>query len=288
MQQITGKPLLIGALLALVCNLSFTDSRAHIKNEATQFPDIEYSAARFDIVVLVGIGIIPETPVFEPDKALSKAELATWVALARGLKSGGETPDVTALAAVALEQGAIDSLQGDATVDDVNRLFFDGQLQLDDAARTPNKAEAASLIASELDNAAGAHLLSGRNLSRGAGGEVSAVVSAEGHHGGNAYIMTIGGTALPMDEHGRVANGPTDLLQWQGRQVVRSVVRGSGDHASWIYLEAAPRETAVSAAEPVAETATPVEPADRSLLYWLTGAALLLGMALFFRRRLKD
>ena len=273
MQQITGKPLLIGALLALVCNLSFTDSRAHIKNEATQFPDIEYSAARFDIVVLVGIGIIPETPVFEPDKALSKAELATWVALARGLKSGGETPDVTALAAVALEQGAIDSLQGDATVDDVNRLFFDGQLQLDDAARTPNKAEAASLIASELDNA---------------GGEVSAVVSAEGHHGGNAYIMTIGGTALPMDEHGRVANGPTDLLQWQGRQVVRSVVRGSGDHASWIYLEAAPRETAVSAAEPVAETATPVEPADRSLLYWLTGAALLLGMALFFRRRLKD
>ena len=50
----------------------------------------------------------------------------------------------------------------------------------------------------------------------GLGGAVTEVAIEEGHHG-NAYVMTVGGTKLQMDEHGRVANGPIDLLQWEGR-----------------------------------------------------------------------
>ena len=92
-----------GALALLGCCLFISTAFAHIKNEASQFPDIEFSEARFDIVVLVGAGIVPETPVFEPDKPLSKRELATWVVLAAGLGSGGETPDPQALAAAALD-----------------------------------------------------------------------------------------------------------------------------------------------------------------------------------------
>jgi hypothetical protein len=217
--------------------LVYSNASGHIKNEATQFPDIEFSAARFDIVVLVGAGIIPETPVFEPDKALSNEELAVWVALAAGLGRGGENPDTAALAAEALGQGMVDSLDGDASLADLNQLFFAGNLGIEDEERTPTKAEAASLIATGLGSDVGHALLEKRNLAAGVGGEVTAVAIEEGHHG-NVYVLTVGGSKLQMDEHGRVANGPTDLLQWEGRRVRRSFVRGSGEHTQWIYLEA--------------------------------------------------
>jgi hypothetical protein len=279
------------------CLLASAIALAHIKNEATQFPDIEFSDARFDIVVLVGAGIVPETPVFEPDKDLTIKELATWVALTEGLLRGGETPDVDALATAAVEQGLIDSLDGDATLADIDRLFFASTLGIEDGERVPTKAEAASLIATALDSEVGAALLEKRNLATGVSGDVTAVVIEEGHHG-NAYVMTIGGSALQMDEHGRVANGPTDLLQWEGRSVRRSFVRGSGDNAKWIYLEAQPREVAAVSEPAIAidgsavETAiAPIEeapPADRSLLYWLVAAVVVLGVVLFFRRRQVD
>ncbi len=277
--------------LAVLLSFATMAVSAHIKNEATQFPDIEYSDARFDIVVLVGAGIIPETPVFEPDKALSKAELATWVALAEGLGRGGETPDTDALAAAAVAAGRVDTLEGNATLADLDRLFFGGELALDDAERTPSKAEAARLIATQLGTDAGRVLLDNRGLASGATGDVVSVEVREGHHG-TAYVMTIGATTLQMDEHGRVANGPTDLLQWEGRKVRRSFVRGDGDRARWIYLEAEPPASAVPVsvdaapvAEPAAPHAAPEAPApNRDLLYWLIAAAAILGIVLFVSR----
>ena len=266
----------------------------HIKNEATQFPDIEFSDARFDIVVLVGAGIIPETPVFEPDKALSNEELASWVALAQGLGRGGENPDTAALAAAALERGIVNSLAGDASVADLNRLFFDGNLGIEAGERTPTKAEAASFIATALGSEVGKALLERRNLAAGVSGDVTEVALEQGHHG-NVYVLTIGGIKLQMDEHGRVANGPTDLLQWEGRSVRRSFIRGSGDHAQWMYLEAEPRRAAPADAAPAATgTATPVAtaveepPADRGVFYWLVAVVVILGAVLFFQRRRSD
>lgn len=263
---------------------------AHIKNEATQFPDIEFSPARFDIVALVGVGIIPETPVFEPDKPLSMRELASWAALARNVLSGGETPDVAALAAAARQRGLVKSLDGVATLADIDRLFFDGALEPDEPQRQPSKAEAASLIATRLQGDAGKALLERRGLSFGPAGTVTEVAAADGHHG-NAYVMTVGGTALPMDAHGRVANGPTDLLQWEGLEVTRSIYRDEGDHAQWIYLEARPRKPEAAAEDSTGETAaSPVPDAvtdtgERRLFYWLLAAVAVLGIGLFFRRR---
>ena len=288
--KIVCRKVALTALLSLLAATAF----AHIKNEATQFPDIEFSESRFDIVVLVGAGIIPETPVFEPDKTLSNADLAAWAALAEGLLAGGETPDVDALAAAALNKGIVDSLDGDATLGQVNHVFFAGQLEVEDPLRTPSKAEAATFIANALITDAGKSLLTKRGLRTGATGQVVSVVITKGHHG-NAYVMTIGDTARPMDEHGRVANGPTDLLQWEGRAIRRSFERGSGDKAKWLYLEAEPRQVAASAhseavPQVLGETAAPeVEPAtpesDQKLLYLLFAAAVILALVLFFQRR---
>jgi hypothetical protein len=275
---------------------------AHIKNEASQFPDIEYSDARFDIVVLVGAGIIPETPVFEPDMPLSMRDLASWAALAGGLARGGEVPDVNALATLALEKGLVPSLAGSASYEDLNRLFLSERLTFEDAKLTPTKGEAASLIASQLGSQDGKLLLDKLGIAPGPTGEVGAVTTRTGHHG-NVYVLEIGDAKLEMDAHGRVANGPTDLLQWPGRAVMRSFVRGEGDHARLIYVEAAPRtqpasidaaEQAGSATQVIttipnmsaaagqsAKTVT----AGRRLFYWLVLGVFILGVGLFFRRR---
>ena len=284
-----------GIVLAVIGLLVYSNASGHIKNEATQFPDIEFSAARFDIVVLVGAGIIPETPVFEPDKALSNEELAAWAALAAGLGRGGENADTAALAAAAMTEGIVDSLAGNASLADLNRVFFAGNLDIDDGEQTPSKADAASLIATALGSEVGQGLLERRGLGMGVGGDVTEVAIEEGHHG-NAYVLTIGGTKLQMDEHGRVANGPTDLLQWEGRRVRRSFVRGSGHHALWIYLEAEPREPA-PAVDASAASATTTEvvaevvekpPVDRSIFYLLVAVAVILGAGLFFQSRRSD
>ena len=292
--------------LSVVVLLFSMPAFSHIKNEASQFPDIEYSEARFDIVMLVGAGIIPETPVFEPDKTLSRRELATWIALSRGLKPGGETPDTAALAEAAREAGLVDALDGDATFGDLDALFFDGETEVGDPDAVPTKAEAAGFIAAHLDTPAGLALLDSRALEPGATGVVGAVETREGHHG-NVYVITVGETAFPMDAHGRVANGPTDLLQWEGRLVRRSFVRRGGESPVWTYLEAQPIGASPSAdtlptggadgtggeaamppdSGPLAESPgdTGSQPVDRRLLLVLVVAVLVLGFVLFFRRR---
>lgn len=300
--------LLLSACLAASPLLLTAVAEAHIKNEASQFPDIEYSDARFDIVMLVGAGVIPETPVFEPDKWLSRRELATWVALARGLKPGGETPDTDDLAQAAIDAGLVGSLEGDATFSELNDAFLGGEAEVADAEATPTKAEAAGFIAAHLDTEAGLALLERRNLSHGDTGTVGRVETQKGHHG-SVYLMTVGDTTQPMAEHGRVANGPTDLLQWEGRTVRRSFVRVSGDSAVWVYLEAEPPRAATArpaAAAGAADTAAggtaaappgvaspdageaiadAAEPVDRRMLFALVAAVVVLGFILFFRRR---
>ena len=274
-------------LVAIVVSFSFDNAVAHIKNEASQFPDIEYSDARFDIVLLVGAGMIPETPVFEPDALFTRADLATWAALAEDLGAGGETPDTDALATAALEQGLIASIDGQATYEDINTVFFRGQLAPDRPAATPTKGEAASYIATHLASSAGEALLARRGVRTGPAGYAAQVELKRNPDGGNTYMITIGDTSLPMYAHGRVANGPTDLAQWDGRTVRRSFIREQGDLAFWTYLEAEPIATPV----PGGNSTGPEDPTgskantNRNLFYGLVAAASGLGLILFFQGR---
>ena len=273
--------------VAVLGSLTVRIAAAHIKNEASQFPDIEYSDARFDIVVLVGAGIIPETPVFEPDAPFSRFDLATWAALAENLGVGGETPDTDALAAAALQQGLVESTDGQATYEEISDMFFRGQLTPDRPAATPTKGEAASYIATHLTTSAGEVLLAGRGVRMGPAGHVARVESQSNPDGGNTYMITIGAMSLPMYAHGRVANGPIDLVQWDGRTVRRSFIREQGDLILWTYLEAEPIAAAVLGSNLGArEDRTGSQlTTNRNLLYGLAAAALGLGLLLFFRRR---
>jgi hypothetical protein len=274
-------------LAAIMASFIVGNAAAHIKNEASQFPDIEFSDARFDIVLLVGAGIIPETPVFEPDTLLSRNDLASWAALAESLGVGGETPDTEKLAAAALERGLIESLDGQATYADINKAFFRGQLTPDEPAAVPSKGEAASFIAMHLNTPAGEALLARRGVRMGPAGYTAQVELQQNPDGHNTYMITIGDTSLPMYAHGRVANGPTDLIQWDGRTVRRSFIREQGDLAFWTYLEAEPITMPEDDGALVisGDQTMPQASTDRRLLYGLVAAASGLGLILFFQGR---
>lgn len=271
--------LLPSRALALALALALTlvaaaPASAHILNEKTQFPDIEFVEARLDIVMLVGAGLIPQTPVFLPEDPLSSKDLATWAALAHGLGRGGETPDVDALAQAALAEGFVASLDEQATYDDINRLLFDGAVPVPDdlAGAVPTRAEAAAFVAQHLFDDAGLALLERLGVRPGPTGTVDAVrvnEVAPGDHHGARYSFVFGETAYDVDAHGRVGNGPVDLLQWEGAYVVRSLIQGDGDEAVLTYVEAgepgqAPGEDEATG-QPGEESQDPADEAEEAI-----------------------
>lgn len=279
-------------VLAMLVLGSASGALAHLKNEETQFPDIEFSDARFDVVLLAAAGIIPETPVFEPDRPLNRRDLASWVALARGLGKGGETPNTDALAQAALTAGAVASLDGEATFGELVAAFFPGQAAPGRERETPTKAAAAQFVASRLTTATESGTLLDRlGISAGPTGAITAVeAQAAGRGDGTVYVVTIGETKAPAYAHARLANGPTDLLIWEGRVVRRSLSREIDGQMRLIYLEAEPHDastaknTAASDAAPAA-AAEERSSASGPLLYGLLAAVALLGVLLFARRR---
>lgn len=265
---------------------------AHIKNEGSQFPDIEFSDSKFEIVLLVGAGILPETPVFEPDLRLGKVELAAWAALAENLVEGSETPNIRAMSDTAFKQGLVDSLNGEATYMDINNVIFRGQLNPAEPEAVPSKGEAASFIATNLTfGVDGETLLERKGMRGGPVGEVTSVESRINLDGGSSYYITVSGETYPLYSHGRVANGPTDLIQWEGRTIRRSFLRELGDFTLWIYLEAEPLQvTTVSASATSAMIDDKIEieienKTSQNLLYGLIFAVFLLGAILFFKSK---
>ena len=277
-------------VLAMLVLVSASGALAHLKNEETQFPDIEFSDSRFDVVLLAAAGIIPETPVFEPDRPLNRRDLASWVALARGLGKGGETPNTDVLAQAALTAGVVASLDGEATFGELAAAFFPGQAAPGRERETPTKAQAAQFVASHLTTAVeNSTLLDRLGISAGPMGAIKAVESqADGHGHGTVYVVTMGETKTPAYVHARLANGPTDLLVWEGRVVRRSLSRAIDGQMHLIFLEAEPldastdKNTAASDAAPAAEER---RAAIGPLLYGLLAAVALLAVLLFARRR---
>lgn len=279
-------------VLAVLALVSASGALAHLKNEETQFPDIEFSDARFDVVLLAAAGIIPETPVFEPDRPLNRRDLASWVALARGLGKGGETPNTDALAQAALKAGAVASLDGVATFGELAAAFFPGQAAPERERETPTKAAAAQFVASRLTTATESGTLLDRlRISAGPTGAITKVESqADGHGHGTVYVVTIGETKAQAYAHARVANGPTDLLVWEGRVVRRSLSREIDGQMSLIYLEAEPHDASTAKNTAASDAAPAAAAEERSsatgpLLYGLLAAVALLGVLLFARRR---
>jgi hypothetical protein len=229
--NVFGPLILAGAMAANVA--------AHIMTDTTQFPDMKASDARFDVMVLVAAGIIPEKGPFGADEPLMHQDLAVWSALALGLQNKtGEQAGTAELARRALEQGLVTSLEGQATYAEIDTVLFQGGFAHEHPDEVPSRGAAAAYIVAGLADAAGTPLMEKLSLQYGPIGKVTSVESRKNPDGGSSVYITVAGTALPVYVHGRVGNGPADLKQWQGRTVRRSLIRKQGEFAVWLYLEA--------------------------------------------------
>ncbi len=237
MKVITRNLISLPGALLLTALMSMSVS-AHIQTESSSFPDIKSSEARFDITVLVGVGVIPETSVFEPKRKFSRSDLAAWSALSASLleKTEGK-PDVNALAKAALDKGLVKSLEGDASYAEINAVFFQGKNKPAQPDAVPTRAEAASYIVTGLVTPVAGSLLEKSGQHAGPTGVVAKVESRANADGGESVFITIGEQTLPMYTHGRVGNGPSDLAKWSGRTVRRSFIRTQGEFSTWAYLE---------------------------------------------------
>ncbi|MGK0298537.1 MAG: hypothetical protein ACI9XC_002159 [Gammaproteobacteria bacterium] len=221
-------------LLFTVCNVV-----AHTDNETTLFPDIKTIDARFDVILLVSIGIIPVTENYHPEDRLSRLDLAAWATLATGLAEAGVKPMIKSLADIALTNGLIDTVDGDASYADINKVLFNGFLSTDSSKVNPTRADAAKFIAANLSNGIkGETLLEKRGMYFGPTGKVSSVETRTNPDGSTSYFITIANETYPMYPHGKLANGPTDLKLWQDKNVRRSVIRNLGQFKLWVFLEA--------------------------------------------------
>lgn len=212
-------------------------SLAHIQSEKNLFPDIKDSEARFDIVVMVAAGVVPETKEFGPDQKLSRADLAAWAATVAKLVESSEKPDTATLSKAALEKGLVKSIEGDATYAELNAVFLQGKDQPAEANAVPTRGQAASYLARGMLTAAEGSLVGKAGLQAGPTGVVSKVESRTNPDGGSTNYMTIGDQTLPVYTHGKVGNGPTDLAKWNGLNARRTFIRKVGEISVWAYLE---------------------------------------------------
>lgn len=240
--------------VALIMVLACVQVQAHILNETSQFPDIKTSEARFDIVLLVGAGVVPETPQFEPDKKLARTDLAAWAAQTAGLLKSADKPDIKALASAALEQGLVSSLEGDATYADLNNVFMQGKGATAEADAVPTRAQAASYLVAGLLTPVAGSLLEKTAIVPGPTGVVTTVESKTNPDGGSSQFLAIGDTSLPVYTHAKVGNGSSSLAKWKGLTVRRSFIRKLGDISVWLYLEA--ETVAGQTAEPAHDHST--------------------------------
>jgi len=240
--------------VALIMVLACVQVQAHILNETSQFPDIKTSEARFDIVLLVGAGVVPETPQFEPDKKLARTDLAAWAAQTAGLLKSADKPDIKALANAALEQGLVSSLEGDATYADLNKVFLQGKGATGSADAVPTRAQAASYLVAGLLTPVAGSLLEKTAIVPGPTGVVTSVESKTNPDGGSSQFLAIGDTSLPVYTHAKVGNGSSSLAKWKGLTVRRSFIRKLGDISVWLYLEA--ETVAGQTAEPAHDHST--------------------------------
>lgn len=202
---------------------------AHITNQDTLYPDIAKVPQSRQIVLLTALGVIPETPTFNPNALLTRTDLAAWAALTHHAAPGGESPDIATL-----EQKGTQwvSGSGNATAADINQAIFDGWLPLRNPDQQFTKAEAAGFIAAHLSPA----LLKQLDVQPGPTGIITHVKTGTSPDGDTSYTFEISGQSYPCYDHVMVI-GSTNLSTWLHADLTSSYLRKTSDGNVLVYIQ---------------------------------------------------
>lgn len=232
---------------------------AHVVNDQNLYEDLQYSTAKQEIVYLSGLGVIASdhgSSLFSPKEKLTRADLAYWVGAFYRLQPDGASREE--VAAAALEKGFLSSLEGNATYEDVNRAYFQGQASVEHPERELSREEFALFVYQHrAEQVAGKTLYAHAGFVSGPAGVVEKVSVRE-----KITYLQVAGVEYPLSAHPRIINASTDPATWQGKSIEESWLREAEGQLHLLVFASAPaaatvNENAAQAPAAGAETAAP-------------------------------
>lgn len=214
-------------LLTLFTFLFSTSVFAHVSNEKTIYDDIEYSEAKEQIVYLRGLNVIAYehgAHLFKPQDLLTKGDLAFWAASFKGL--AGHKAEKEEVQNLALENGLINSLEGNASYEDVNIAYFNGAASIENVEKELTREEFALFMGQFLtEPVEGKTLFEMAGFEAGPSGVVENVsfeTEGEGQEAYKIFSYSINGSDYQLSQHPKVLYGPIDLSLWEGVEIKES------------------------------------------------------------------
>lgn len=206
--------------LALFSSTAF----AHISNEKNIYDDIQYSKVQEQIVILRTLGALA-APVgvnlFSPQAKLTRAELAYYIATFDNLAD--DTAKEADFQKAAVQKKLIVSLDGNATYQEVNNAFFGGKAPMTNGINELTHEDYVNYLSEFLtEKVDGKTLYDLAGATPGPTGVLNDVKIIKDVRE-DQYFLTINGTNYKMHPHGKVLNGPVDLMAWIGKKVDQSI-----------------------------------------------------------------
>ncbi|UCZ54086.1 hypothetical protein LGQ02_04705 [Bacillus shivajii] len=233
-------------LLTIIFTLLFSlRGFAHVENEATIYDDIELSDAKEEIVILRALNVIPfesGANLYRPQEILTRADLAHWAASFKGLEVEGHSDDQShdghghshgssqspeEYQQLALEEGLVEDLDGNATYEDIARAYFgDADVELDEIGEEVTREDFAIFMGEFFDEEVnGGTLFYAADFIEGPVGKIEAVEAdrvGEAESAYDRFRITVDGKDYQIHHHPKVFNGAVDARAWEGRYLVQS------------------------------------------------------------------
>lgn len=240
-----------------------TSAFAHVMNENNVFSDLSLTEAADEVVLLSSLGVVSyldDSFEFKPTEKLTAKDLGAWVAGYNGLEGSASSE----LAQAAVDAELIATIEGDATYQLVNEVYYNGKLTVENPEATMTREEFATFVASHVHSDMGGHtLLDMSGYEAGPTGVVEHVerVQKKTASGNTAYVylVTIGGTVYELGMHPRALTDSADPAIWVGQHVSESFYGPNvGTDKAGKQLHHAGHEQHEAVAEEVADMASDV------------------------------
>jgi hypothetical protein len=216
---------LIGAILSLSLIFIPINVAAHITNEKNLYEDIAASEASEEIVYLRSMNVIATEEgvnLFWPNEMLTREDLAVWAMNFNSQNSSHHDNGRAHSPEMAVDRGLIDSIQGNATLEDVNKAYFNKTLKISNDKEITREEFALFMGEHFLTEVNGKDLFIRSGLSDGPTGIIDDLVSSENDE---LSKLSINGKEYSLSHHPKIVNGPTDVESLNGHKVAVSYTR---------------------------------------------------------------
>lgn len=245
-------------LMVIICGSLLTPTYAHVTNSNNIYDDIEFSPAKEAIVELRALNIIPYeggSGLFKPQNKLTRSDLAFW--------AGSLTaPDATQMERNELEQfilnqGQLQTLEGNATLEDIISVYWKGNLPVsEELDQEFTREQFSSWMLEHIHTVVdGASLFERIGVTQGPSGIIEKVESetvTEEQSKYHIYYIYVDGQRYPLNNHPKIIGGSTDLTIWEGKELEESWLDPESEEPKLSFLKL--KEGEMSLSEIASET----------------------------------